>query len=94
MSPPRTAALAMVSKARWAGLSAGRAARLVVAMPRMAPSTLFISWATPPARLPRLSIFCACCSWAWSLARSCSSLRRSVMSRVTERMCCSPSISM
>ena len=30
------------------------------AKPRMAPRTLFMSWATPPAKVPRLSIFWDC----------------------------------
>jgi hypothetical protein len=38
-------------------LPGGSLSRLAEASARMAPSTLFMSWATPPARMPRLSIF-------------------------------------
>ena len=69
----------MVAKALRAGLSAGWDSRLAEARARMAPSTLFMSWATPPARVPRLSIFWACMSWAWSWTCSLSACLRSVM---------------
>jgi len=55
MSPPRTAASWMVRNAASVSPSLGRRARWAEASPRMAPRTLFMSWATPLASTPRLS---------------------------------------
>ena len=73
----------MVPRASWRGLSEGWLPMWAEARPRMAPSTLFMSCATPPAKVPRLSIFWDCWSWAWSLAFSSSARWTSVMSRFT-----------
>ena len=39
---------------------------------RITVRMLLKSWATPPARRPKDSIFCAWRSWAWSFSCSCS----------------------
>ncbi len=62
---PRSVAWMMVPRALAWGASSGKENERVSARLRMAVSTLFMSWATPPARAPRLSSF-----WAWWSSRS------------------------
>ncbi len=53
-----------------------------ISFPRITASRLLKSWAMPPARIPRLSSFCASCSCVSRRRCSSSARRASVMSRI------------
>ena len=69
------------------------AVQISSALPMMAVSMLLKSCATPPARLPRLSIFCACSNCCSIIACSSAARFNRVMSRLnTETPNTSPSL--
>ena len=75
----------MLSRAGASGKSSSNARS---ALPRIAIRILLKSWAMPPASVPRLSSFCACCIWRSRLSRSSSDLAARTTSEAVPATVC------